>query len=570
MVNRQVIVPSATYVSEELQKLGKLPAVIYPVNQKITFEYLYEQYKNACEGMRVVCGMGAAKVRQRLSRYTEKNVVIEELPEVRDLAYTVWYGIRDVEGPVLINFADTLVEDGALLAEGDAFYYAEDILSDKWTFFDEEGGAITKVYDKIDPAAGGGNPSTKKLFVGVFQILHTGFFADCLREAAGRSDGHVSAFYRALQEYSKTYPLAAVWTDKWFDIGHADKYIRSDLAVKAREFNHIAIDGLRGILTKTSDNREKFIDEIKWYLKLPGDIEYVHPRVFDYSTQYSKPYISMEYYAYHTIHELYLYGDLNQQQWTDIFERVRFVCRDMKRYSISDGKIPGALEEMYLSKTLSRLDELRGDSRFTEFFHHPVTINGRTYMALDAVCSALEVNIPKYLYDVDRFSIVHGDLCFTNIMIDENLSFIKLIDPRGRFGGYDIYGDFRYELAKLFHSVDGKYDYMIKDLFDVSYDLSAPSIRYAFHERKRQFDLFSVFLEVFQQEIGPDRQKIEMIEALLFLSMIPLHMESLDQQMVMLATGVEILARVIDIAIGDEGSGADGAGRNDEVNENVQ
>ncbi len=361
--------------------------------------------------------------------------------------------------------------------------------------------------------------------------------------------------------------MTPVWTDKWFDIGHADRYIRSDLAVKAREFNHITIDSFRGILTKTSDNREKFIDEIKWYLKLPGDIEYAHPRVFDYSTRYLKPYISMEYYAYHTIHELYLYGDLSLQQWTDIFERIRFVCSDLKRYSVRDENIRRSLEDMYLSKTLARLNELRRDSRFSQFFLHPITVNDRTYMALDAICRELEVNIPKYLYDVNSFAIIHGDLCFTNIMIDENFSFIKLIDPRGSFGEYDIYGDFRYDLAKLFHSVDGKYDYMIKGLFDVSYDLSVPSISYAIHEQKRQFDLFAVILGVFQQEIGPDKQKIEMIEALLFLSMIPLHMESFDQQMVMLAVGIEILARVINIAIGN---GTTKAGTDDGEDGDVQ
>ncbi len=154
MIDRQVIIPSATYVPEELRKIGKLPAVIYPINQKIMFDHLYEQYKNTCEVMRVICGMGALEVHQRLGRYAETNVVIEDLPEVKDLAYTVWYGIRNIDSPVLINFADTLVEDTSLFAEGDAFYYAEDFPSDKWTFFDEVDGAITQIYDKIAPGGG--------------------------------------------------------------------------------------------------------------------------------------------------------------------------------------------------------------------------------------------------------------------------------------------------------------------------------------------------------------------------------------------------------------------------------
>ena len=45
MTDKKVIIPAAKIVPEELQKLGKLPGIIYPVNQKVTFDYLYEEYK---------------------------------------------------------------------------------------------------------------------------------------------------------------------------------------------------------------------------------------------------------------------------------------------------------------------------------------------------------------------------------------------------------------------------------------------------------------------------------------------------------------------------------------------
>ena len=61
------------------------------------------------------------------------------------------------------------------------------------------------------------------------------------------------------------------------------------------------------------------------------------------------------------------------------------------------------------------------------------------------------------------------------------------------------------------------------------------------------FNLYKVFLDTFSAEVGGDLKKIELIEALLFLSMIPLHGESIRHQMVMLGTGLEILNRVIDI-----------------------
>ena len=59
-------------------------------------------------------------------------------------------------------------------------------------------------------------------------------------------------------------------------------------------------------------------------------------------------------------------------------------------------------------------------------------------------------------------------------------------------------------------------------------------------------------MSTFATEIDRDLKKIELIEALLFLSMIPLHSESIRHQMVMLGTGLEILNRVIDIQIGEK------------------
>ena len=541
--NLRVIIPSAKLVPEELQKLGKLPAIIYPINQKIAFDYIYEQYKNLHAKVDIICYENADKVERRLRKVVGNEIKVRRLPELHDLGYTILYAIENIDEPVVINFADTIVMDPIVDISGDAFFYQEDYMSETWTYFDEESGIVTHIYDKEAI----NEEIKKKLFVGVFKIINTHDFRECLRNAVQQKNKKMNSFYHALERYSQKHPMQAVLTSNWFDIGHEDKYYNSKLEVRAREFNHITIDKNRGILKKTSDDKDKFIGEIKWYLKLPADVEYVRPRIFNYSTSYINPYVSMEYYAYHTVHELFLYGDLTLQQWIDIFNRIRFVCDDFKRYTVQDDNIRPALEEMYLSKTLQRFEKMKKDERFITFFESPIVVNGERYLPLNEIIIALEKAIPEMLYDVDTFNIVHGDLCFANIMVDSNFSFIKVIDPRGKFGTYDIYGDFRYELAKLFHSVDGKYDFIIKDLFDLDYNSEAACINYRIQDRKRDFNLYKVFLDTFSSEVGGDLKKIELIEALLFLSMIPLHGESIRHQMVMLGTGLEILNRVIDI-----------------------
>lgn len=539
-----IIIPSATLVPEELRSMGRLPGIIYPINQKIVFDYLYEQFPNAA-GFDIICHEAKELVHQRLSAYPDSRIHVRDLDVLGDLGHTIRFALEGKQGPVLINFADTIVLDEIADWQSDTVFYAEDYLSDTWTYFELENGVITSVLDKVKARS----EERGKLFVGLFLIQDSALLCQCLEKAFVERNRTMSTFYDALCRYSRRRPMTAAAVYSWFDIGHAENYYSSKLEVKAREFNHITVDKNRGILRKTSEDKEKFIGEILWYLKLPADIEYVRPRIFSYSTAYSAPYISMEYYAYHTIHELFLYGDLNYHQWNDVFRRIQFVCSDFRRYTLRDGGIQAALEEIYLTKTTQRLDRLRKDSRFTSFFARPITVNGVQYRSLDDVQIMLQTLIPSMLYDVEEFSIIHGDLCFANVMIDSNFSFIKVIDPRGKFGSYDIYGDSRYELAKLLHSVDGKYDFIIKDLFRLDFDLDSAVIHYRINDRSRDFDLYKLFCSVFQQSIGADLKKIELIEALLFLSMIPLHGESLRHQLVMLATGLEILNRVTDITI---------------------
>jgi len=176
-------------------------------------------------------------------------------------------------------------------------------------------------------------------------------------------------------------------------------------------------------------------------------------------------------------------------------------------------------------------------------------VNGVGYKSLEYIVEILVSQIPKLLYDIDTFQIIHGDLCFSNIMVDGNFTFIKLIDPRGKFGAYNLYGDFRYELAKLLHSIDGRYDFIIDDLFELKYDLQHTTISYTILNSKKSYDLYKIFIKVFQDEIGRDLKKIELIEALLFLSMIPLHSESLEHQLLMLGRGIEILDRVFNVKL---------------------
>ena len=537
-----LLIPSAKVVEPEMRSLGEIPPIIYPLNGELVFDYLYRKYKNHCDKVIISCHEKKERVHAKLDQYVPNGVNIIDLDDIDTLGDTIFQSLIEEDIPVIINFGDTIVLDEG--EEEDSFFYSEDFFSSKWTYFDEKDGELVTIVDKQSHL---NSKIVGKFFVGVFYLSNSKLFKECIEKAKRQSIETNSTFFTALLYYSQIKSLKPIRAIEWLDIGHIDKYFNSKIEVKSREFNHISIDKSRGILTKYSDEKEKFIGEIKWYLKLPSDVEYVCPRIFKYSLDYNNPFVSMEYYAYHTIHELFLFGDLNYNQWTNIFERILFICNDFKRYTIKDSRIKESLEDMYLVKNMHRIEKIRHNSKFEKFFESPILINGIKYKSLSDVTEVLKCIIPEMLYDVDTFNVIHGDLCFSNMMIDSNYSFVKLIDPRGKFGKFDIYGDERYELAKLFHSVDGKYDYIIKDLFDISYDEEKLKLDFSIHDKDREFDLYSIMLDVFADDIGDDLRKIELIEALLFLSMIPLHGENINHQLVMLGTGLEILDRVVDI-----------------------
>lgn len=249
----------------------------------------------------------------------------------------------------------------------------------------------------------------------------------------------------------------------------------------------------------------------------------------------------MEYYGYNTLHELLIYGNTPLIKWQEIFERLLVAIDDMQKYKVYDSaEIIPAIRDMYITKTCDRINKLKQDQRFNSFFYNDIFINGRRFPSLEHLTKEIEFIVSNMLCQVDYFSIIHGDLCFSNILVEENCHFVRVIDPRGKFGNFDIYGDPRYEIAKIMHSLEGKYDYIIEDMFEVN--VHETYIEYSIQEKTEK--ILQVFEEVFSK-LQYDINEIRLIESLLFLSMLPLHKDYPNRQYVMLATGLELFDKVL-------------------------
>jgi hypothetical protein len=142
------------------------------------------------------------------------------------------------------------------------------------------------------------------------------------------------------------------------------------------------------------------------------------------------------------------------------------------------------------------------------------------------------------------FTVIHGDFCLSNILYDRRNRFIRLIDPRGEFGSIEVYGDYRYDLAKLCHSFEGDYDFFVNDLLEL--DWRGGELLYSAHLDSRHLEVKRLFRQWIQGRWKDKYAEIKLIESLLFLSMVPLHADRFRSQEAFLARGLELFTFIAD------------------------
>ncbi len=107
------------------------------------------------------------------------------------------------------------------------------------------------------------------------------------------------------------------------------------------------------------------------------------------------------------------------------------------------------------------------------------------------------------------------------MLFDKNTELLMLIDPKGALKEEDLWTDPYYDVAKLSHSVCGRYDLFNNGLyrFDLDDDLKP--------ELEIEFDN-SEYVKIFKEYLkknGFSYELVRLYEASLFLSMLPLHMD---------------------------------------------
>lgn len=540
-----LLIPSAILVPDELRlDIGSIPTGMIPLEGRPALEHIAEAYDD-CDIERVVAvDKSADTIRQYASRSQYKWELVN-VSNSNSLAETIRETLKSYDRDKLvsknlyINFADTIVSPIKPVERNDYISYQYVDRTYRWTTFSFN----EKTIEEITPKYSQTDSEPKATFVGQFAFTDINSFQDTLNTVEADATGEISPFYRALMDYLSDSAYNLVQPEMWLDLGHLDTYYQAQKDfLNTREFNYITVDN-HNVVTKRSEDTDTLINEISWYIQLPSSLKPYLPQVYNWSTDHSEPFIEFEYVGYPSLSDLQLYSEHSKHIWNSILHRLIDMISEFGNFTFKgdQNRITEALKTMYVDKTNRRLERLRQNTQFQPFFESDtIQINGEHYPSIDAVLANLHKIVTKFeLLDKEDLSIIHGDLCLPNIFYDPRNGIIKLVDPRGDFGGFTIYGDRRYDLAKLRHSFVGHYEHLIYNQFRAQADLETPSLSYevfttdAQTERERRFDT------LLKNQTNESLDSIMLIEALLFLSMVPLHNDDFDRQVCMLAKGLE-------------------------------
>lgn len=434
------------------------------------------------------------------------------------------------ESPLVVHMGDTLIAIPEHLPLDVAFIeYREDIY--RWTSLVESNGVLQV---RNDRDANQINFTAKIVAVGVFTFSDAKLFGDILAEEIAEEETDVDHFFRALERYSSQKPMCLKRPDFWYDFGHVDSYYQSRLVYNnLRHFNHLEYDSETSIVTKTSQDVHQFRHQVRWYNQVPDDLRYFCPRIYA-SSDGEAPYITMELLPFPSLSDLFVYRRLELGAWNNVAKVLSRIHARFVRNAISSSTASALAKAMYRDKTIRRIELFLAQS--PEAANYFIVHNGMR-VSLSFVHDSLDEFLTRFgILDIKTLCPIHGDFCFSNLLYDHRSQMIKMIDPRGEFGVPGIYGDPRYDLAKLFHSVNNGYDFLVTNRFQAEVtDQGQLNLHMA---RDHYHDCVD---EVLQTQLLRDnvlRIQVKAIQALLFLSMLPLHADRSDRQLAMLTIGL--------------------------------
>jgi hypothetical protein len=509
-----ILITSGAYVDSEFSiELGKLPPAFLPVGNKKLYEHQLERLQESFKGESIYLSLPQDfKVdeiyKEQLQRF---GVHVIEVPLNVDLSQSVLWCIESIG---IFNETLRILHGDTLL---DVFPKNRDMIS------------LGRTNDDYTWQVESDEPEDPLVWAGFFAFSDVSLLK---KELSAPTNN----FVMAVNAYNKILPMVRVLSKDWLDFGHINTFYKARTTITTqRSFNNLKISD--GTVVKTGTPSHKIISEGVWFKTLPPSLKKYAPQLI--SEGYDEkglPFYEIEYICALPLNEVFVHGRNPPHFWDKIFAKCAKWFHESSSFPAGDvsTNFMTLRKSIVIDKTRKRVEEY--------FLKNPddllcdITLNELKLPPMQVIIDEM---IARIIVSPILPGLIHGDLCFSNMIYDSRAESLKLIDPRAidHEGRFMHKGDISYDLAKLTHSVIGLYDFIMSNTlraerqgmtfkFDVRMDARILEIQ-------KKFLAKSFLNGISTHDIMPQ-------VILLFLSMLPLHQDDVIKQDTFLANAIRL------------------------------
>lgn len=289
-------------------------------------------------------------------------------------------------------------------------------------------------------------------------------------------------------------------------------------ALDARFFNAIVREPYA--ITKKSTDRAKLKREFAFYGLLPPLMQTYFVMPFDWADDGKHASYRMQRLFVPDVALQWLHGAFTPAEFDRLLEQVFHFLEVRSERRVTPDEARRHFDALYVTKVVERVEQLTAHKDYPSIEPLLRAVCGDVHALKDRYLKLL--NGARKKFALDRLVIGHGDLCFSNMLYSKSAQLLQLIDPRGAESQDDLYVDPYYDVAKLSHSIQGGYDHINHDMFDIEVN-EAMSLDLNLDRPRPQW-ASAMFVQKLERS-GFDPYLVRLCEASLFISMLPLHMD---------------------------------------------
>lgn len=305
------------------------------------------------------------------------------------------------------------------------------------------------------------------------------------------------------------------------DIGRIGNFIQCITGnFDSRFFN--SLQGNEYTLVKSSTNKKKIKSEYTYYHLLPDDMKFWYVMPFQYQESEKTASYTMERLHMTDLAIKWVHGSIGISEFEELLDKYFYFFQCRHKKEVSKEEYDRTARSLYVDKVVDRINDLK---KLPEY--------RKIAKLMEAGCEEQTVDVlaEKYFELKEKIErknhfpqvsvIGHGDPCFANALYNKSTKTLKFIDPKGALTEEELWTNPYYDIAKLSHSVCGRYDFFNNALFEIRINEQFECELHIEFDNSEYKKIFKKKLE----ENGYDYLTVRLYEASLFLSMLPLHID---------------------------------------------